>query len=197
VLFNHFRVFKVFSYQYLSEFKEEFVFISFFKSGIICEACITIGELPEFLSKLEPSLERIGRFVLLTTLLHNSYDSFPDLINMLCELKGRPFSDKFIMSSFCISERVWQQEYIIFVDSEYLSQFFMALHIDDTVGETVDCLIQSSIFDRHVIHDYVNLRLLINLLPNLQNAISCELDRILHVLIHFTFVTNKNDIGNA
>jgi hypothetical protein len=122
---------------------------------------------------------------------------FPDLINMLCELLGRPFCDKILMSTFCISERVWQQEYVIFVDSEYLSQFFMALHIDDTVGEIVNCLIQSSIFDRHVIHDYVNLRLLINLLPNLQNAISCELDRILHVLIHFTFVTNKNDIGHA
>jgi hypothetical protein len=191
------RVFKVFSYQYLSEFKEEFVFIPFFKSGIICEACIAICELPEFLSILEPSLERIGRFVLLTTLLHNSYDFFPDFISILCELRGRPFSEKIHISSFCISERVWQQEYVIFVDSEYLSQFFMALHIDDTVGESVNCLMQSSIFDRYVIHDYVNLRLLINLLPNLQNAISCKLDRILHVLIHLTFVTNKNDIGHA
>ena len=73
----------------------------------------------------------------------------------------------------------------------------MTLHIDDTVGETVNCLMQSSIVDLHIIHDYINLRLLINLLPNLQNAISCKLDCILHVLIHLTFVTNKNDIGYA
>ena len=40
------------------------------------------------------------------------------------------------------------------------------------------------------IHDYVNLRLLINLIPDLHNAIRCKLNCIFHVLIHLALVTD-------
>jgi len=66
----------------------------------------------------------------------------------------------------------------------------MTLHLHDTVRETLDCLIKGILVDLHVVHDYVNLRLLINLFSDLHNAISSELYRVLHVLIHLTLVTN-------
>ena len=66
----------------------------------------------------------------------------------------------------------------------------MLLHLHDTVSETLDCLIQRVLVDLHVVHDYVNLRLLMNLLPDLHNAISSKLYGILHVLIHLALVTD-------
>ena len=89
-----------------------------------------------------------------------------------------------------MSERVWKQEYVTLIDGEDLSELFMALHLHDTVSETLDCLIQRVLVDLHVVHDYVNLRLLINLFPDLHNAISSKFDGILHVLIHLALVTN-------
>ena len=52
----HLRVFKIFSNQFFSELKEENVFLPLLKSTILSESHVAIGEFPEFLSELEPSL---------------------------------------------------------------------------------------------------------------------------------------------
>ena len=54
----------------------------------------------------------------------------------------------------------------------------------------MDCLIEGVLINLDVVHDYVNLWLLINLFPDLHYAISSKLDGILHVLIHLTLVTD-------
>ena len=66
----------------------------------------------------------------------------------------------------------------------------MTLHLHNAVREALDCLVEGILVDLHVVHDYVNLRLLINLLSDLHNAISCKLYGILHVLIHLALVTD-------
>jgi hypothetical protein len=66
----------------------------------------------------------------------------------------------------------------------------MTLHLHNAVREALDCLVQGVFIDLHIVHDYVNLRLLINLLSDLHNAISSKLDGILHVLVHLTFVAD-------
>ena len=73
----------------------------------------------------------------------------------------------------------------------------MTLHLHDTVRKTLDCLIKGVLVNLHVVHDNVNLRLLINLFPDLHNAISSKLYGVLHVLIHLTLVTNKHDMRHA
>jgi hypothetical protein len=66
----------------------------------------------------------------------------------------------------------------------------MTLHLHDTGRETLDCLIQGVLVNLHVVHDNVNLRLLIYLIPDLHNAIRCKLYGIFHVLIHLALVTD-------
>ena len=61
----------------------------------------------------------------------------------------------------------------------------------------MDSLIEGVLVDLNVVHDYVNLRLLINLLPDLHNAISCKLDCVLHVLIHLALVADQHDVRDA
>jgi hypothetical protein len=73
----------------------------------------------------------------------------------------------------------------------------MTLHLHNTIREALDCLVQGVLVDLHIVHDYVNLRLLINLLPDLHNAISRKLDGVLHVLVHLSLVTDKHDMRDA
>jgi hypothetical protein len=73
----------------------------------------------------------------------------------------------------------------------------MTPHLHDTARETLNCLIKRILVDLHVIHDNINLRLLINLFPDLQNAVSSKLYSVLHVLIHLSFVADKHDMRHA
>jgi hypothetical protein len=73
----------------------------------------------------------------------------------------------------------------------------MTLHLHYAVREALDCLVQRVLVDLHIVHDYVNLRLLIDLLSDLHNAISRKLDGILHVLVHLSLVTNQHDMRHA
>jgi len=66
----------------------------------------------------------------------------------------------------------------------------MTLHLHNAIREALDCLVEGILVDLHVVHDYVNLRLLINLIPDLHNAIRCKLNCIFHVLIHLALVTD-------
>jgi hypothetical protein len=66
----------------------------------------------------------------------------------------------------------------------------MASHLHDTFREALGCLIQGVLVNLHVIHDYIYLRLLINLFPDLHNTISSKLDGILHVLIHLALIAD-------
>lgn len=61
----------------------------------------------------------------------------------------------------------------------------------------MDCLVQGVLIDLHIVHDYVDLRLLINLLPDLHNAIGRKLNGVLHVLIHLALVTDQHDMRDA
>ena len=83
------------------------------------------------------------------------------------------------------------------VDGENLSQLLMTLHLHDTATETLDCLIQGVLVDLHVVHYNVNLRLLINLFPDLPNAISSVLDNIFHFLIYLALIADNHDMRNA
>ena len=53
---HHLRVFKIVSYQFLSELKEEDVFLPLLKVAVLSEPHVAISELPEFLGELEPGL---------------------------------------------------------------------------------------------------------------------------------------------
>ena len=53
---HHLRVFKVLCNQFLSELKEEDVLLPLLKIAVRSEPHVAIGELPEFLGKLEPGL---------------------------------------------------------------------------------------------------------------------------------------------
>ena len=70
MLFHHHRVLKVFCNQFLCEITEEDVLFSLLKGGVLSEAYVAVGELPEFLRELEPGLESVGGDFLLTTGLH-------------------------------------------------------------------------------------------------------------------------------
>jgi hypothetical protein len=94
---------------------------------------------------------------------------------------------KFIIS--WLIKCVWQLEYVTLVDGENLSLFLVTINVHYTVLETLDSLIQGCLVDMCVVHNNINLRLLIYLLPDLPNAISNKLDGILHFLIHLALVT--------
>jgi hypothetical protein len=81
------RVFKIVCNQFPSEIKEDDVLLSLLRVAVVSELHITIGELPEFLGEMEPGLESIGVVVLFEAGLHEVYDSFPELIDLLCKLK--------------------------------------------------------------------------------------------------------------
>ena len=75
--------------------------------------------------------------------------------------------------------------------------FLIIFYVDYTVLETLDSLIQGVVVSLYVVHDYVNLRLLINLFPDLPNAISSMLDNILHFCIHLALDADNHDMRNA
>jgi hypothetical protein len=72
MLLNHNGVFKVVINQFLSELKEEDIFIPLLKGTVLSKPHIAIRELPEFLGELEPRLKGIRGRILLTTVLHES-----------------------------------------------------------------------------------------------------------------------------
>lgn len=91
-------------------------------------------------------------------------------------------------------KRVWQKKYVTLVDIEDLSLLLMNLNIQETFLKTSDGLILGVLVDLHVGHDYIYLRLLINLFPDLTDAISRKLDDILHFLVHLALVAYKHNM---
>jgi hypothetical protein len=77
--------FKVIRNQFLGELREEDVLAPLFKGAVISESGVAISEFPDSLSVLGPGLKGEGRSFLLVRELHEGKDSFPDLINGLCE----------------------------------------------------------------------------------------------------------------
>jgi hypothetical protein len=88
------------------------------------------------------------------------------------------------------SERVWQQEYVTLIDGEDLPQLFITFHLHNAVREALDCIEKRVLIYLHVIHDYINLRFLINLFPDLHYTVSGKLDSIFHILIHLALITD-------
>ena len=88
MLFKHYDFFKVISNQFLGELREEYVLVPLFKVAVISESGVAISEFPDSLCVLEPGLKGEGGCVIHVTELHEGKDSFPDLINLLCELLG-------------------------------------------------------------------------------------------------------------
>ena len=73
----------------------------------------------------------------------------------------------------------------------------MTFHLHNAVREALDCLEKRVLVDLHIVHDYVNLRFLINLFSDLHNAISRKLDSIFNILIHLALVTDKHNVRDA
>jgi hypothetical protein len=64
---NHLTIFKVVRNQFLRVFLDENILISLFLGAILSVFGVHVGELPELLSFLEPSLKGIGRLILSAT----------------------------------------------------------------------------------------------------------------------------------
>jgi hypothetical protein len=70
----------------------------------------------------------------------------------------------------------------------------MTLHLQYSIRETLDCLIQRVFINLDVVHDNIDLRLHINLFLHLHNAISGQLYGVFHILVHLTLVAYKDNM---
>lgn len=97
MLCKHLDFFKVFSNQFLGKLREEHILLHLFKGAVVSESGVAISEFPELLGVIEPGLKGEGGCFLLVTVLHEGNDSFPDLINLLCELYRWQICDEFLI----------------------------------------------------------------------------------------------------
>ena len=58
----------------------------------------------------------------------------------------------------------------------------------------MDCLIQTVFINLDVIHDNIDLGLLINIFPDFHHEISCNLNGVFHVFVHLALVAYKDDM---
>ena len=191
----HLRVFKVDSNQILSEISKSDISLSLFKCFVISKPGVAISEFPESLCELEPRLTGKERFFFVA--MYIVYNLFSKLIDLFCELIRWLICDKTLIS--WLSESVRQQEYIAFGNAKYLpfTLGLMPPHLQQTIWETLYCLMQRIFINLDAVHDNIDLGFLINLLPDLHHAISRKLDGVFHILVHFSLVTYKDDMGHA
>ena len=68
----------------------------------------------------------------------------------------------------------------------------MTLHLQYSIRETLDCLIERVFIYLDVVHDNIYLRLHVNFFLHLHNAISRKLYCVFHILVHLTLIAYKD-----